>query len=135
MFAHSTENPDKILAAAKNLLPPNIIGKTNFVQFEMYGHHRNPVTLFKAETNFRNGIEVLQSLFSRLTTIDEELLSKDLHKYIDSKGFLYLRFDKQQAYLGRVILGSSDAISLKVKLGFHPSSLVDLKSTLEKMVI
>jgi len=47
---------------------------------------------------------------------------KDLNKKIDNKGNLFLRFDKQEAYLGNlVVVEHGDSIHLKIKIAAYPA--------------
>jgi len=132
VFAHATEDPDKALAAAQRLLPSLLAERTVFARVAMEGHHRNPILQFEAVIEERkDGIETLRKLLADLSSVDEDLLRKEFLKNVDRKGNIYLRFDKQQAFLGKTVLGSGDPVSFRFRLGFRLSSLEELKALLE----
>ncbi len=132
VLVHATEDAEKIEKAIRNLIPMQ--GKeVQLVQTRMGGHHGNPILRFEAELTARTeAFEALHLLLSRLSSIEEELLQRELHEHLDLKGSFYLRFDKQQAFLGNANLGSDDPISVKVRLGFRPCSLDELRAWLKK---
>ena len=132
VFAHATEDPEKVEKAVRNLVPA--LGRdVQLALGEMRGHHGNPILRFEAELTIREeALEALRMLLSRLSSIDEDLLRREFREHLDAKSGLYLRFDKQQAFLGKVSLGSDNPISVRVRLGFQPCSLDELKARLER---
>ncbi len=132
VFAHATEDPEKVEKAVRNLIPA--LGRNvQLALSEMLGHHGNPILRFEAELTIREeALEALRMLLSRLSSIDEDLLRREFREHLDDKSGLYLRFDKQQAFLGKVNLGSDNPISVRVRLGFQPCSLDELKAQLER---
>ena len=132
VFAHATEDPEKVEKAVRNLV--HALGRdVQFALGEMYGHHGNPILRFEAELTLREeALGALRMLLSRLSSIDEDLLRREFREHLDAKSGLYLRFDKQQAFLGKVSLGSDNPISVRVRLGFQPCSLDELKALLER---
>ena len=132
VFAHATEDSEKVAVAIRNLVPA-LGSNVELALTEMQGHHGNPILRLEAEMAVReDALEALDTLLSRLSSIDEDLLRREFREHLDAKSGLYLRFDKQQAFLGRVSLGSNDPISVRVRLGFQPSSLDELKARLKK---
>jgi len=131
VFAHATEDPEKVMQATKNLFP-NMQEKMKLASTEMQGHHGNIILSIKGELVREDTLEALDLLLTQLSTLDEDGFRREFPTHIDPKGSLYLRLDKQQAFQGRVSLGTNDPISLKVRLGFKPKSLDELKVHLEK---
>jgi len=132
VFAHATEDPEKVAEAVKTLLPM-LRERGELISTEMQGHHGNPILRIEGDFEMReDAFEALDLLLSRLSTLDEDILRREFHEHLDAKGNLYLRFDKQQAFLGQTSLGTNDPISLRVRLGFQPRSLDELKLHLEE---
>jgi RNA binding exosome subunit len=56
---------------------------------------------------------VLEKIGNSLTALDKETLSQEIGLHLE-RGNLYLRFDKQQAFLGELRFTSNDPIHFKV---------------------
>jgi RNA binding exosome subunit len=119
VFAHATEDPDRVLTAAQNTLPPESIGNITFKTVNLTGHHGNPIILFEARIKDKKLVQTAFSkLCSGLSMLDKELLANEVSQHLD-KGNLYLRLDKQSAYLNELRLGSSDPIHLRIHFKKH----------------
>jgi len=130
-FVHATEDLSKVRSAITKILSDQIAHKVEFTQTKMLGHHRNPIIELRvAITNKRDAYEILQGIISRLSPLDETILDKELAKHLDKKNRLYLRLDKQRAFIGEATLTSGDAISLRFSLRSRPRSLKELKTDL-----
>jgi RNA binding exosome subunit len=46
VFAHATEDPEKVLAAVRNILPTELEENLVFQKTGLTGHHGNPILLF-----------------------------------------------------------------------------------------
>jgi RNA binding exosome subunit len=55
-------------------------------------------------------------LMKSLNTDDLGTIANDVDKHIDEEGNLYLRLNKQAAYMGEVRLRQEDPIRIKMKL-------------------
>jgi len=119
VFAHATEDPDKVLTAARNTLPPESADNVTFRRVNLTGHHGNPIILFEAKIKDRKLVQTAFSkLCSGLNMLDKELLANEFSRHVD-KGNLYLRLDKQSAYLNELRLGSTDPIHLRIHFKKH----------------
>ena len=49
VFAHATEDPEKVQTAVKNLLPTELAETLLFQKTTLTGHHGNPIILFTAQ--------------------------------------------------------------------------------------
>lgn len=115
-FAHATEDENKVLAAAKNLLPATHVEDVSFRRSSLRGHHGNPITLFETEIRDKQILAaVVENLARNLSPLDKERLSKEAELHVE-KGSLYLRFDKQAAFRGEFKLGLSDPIRVRLRL-------------------
>ncbi len=117
VFAHATEDPAKVQAAIANLLlnePEQTQPTLIFEKTVLTGHHGNPITLFTTKLEDKKQLPVaLQKIGSNLSALDKEALNNDIKLHIE-KGNLYLRFDKQSAFLGNVKFTQNDPIHVKV---------------------
>jgi RNA binding exosome subunit len=114
VFAHATEDTAKVEAATKNLFPLSLSENIVFTITTLSGHHSNPIVLFTAQLTDRKLLpSALTKLGEDLSTLDKEQLNEDIKLHLD-KGNLYLRFDKQAAYLGTAKLTQNDPIHVKI---------------------
>ena len=114
VFAHATEDEEKVLTAVRNTLPSQVSENITFKRSNLTGHHGNPITLFEAKIKEKDHVKAFfEKLASTLNSLDKEILSSEIEQHID-KGCLYLRLDKQSAYLNEVKLCTTDPIHFRI---------------------
>jgi RNA-binding protein len=102
------------MLAVRNTLPEELGESAVFKKTGLTGHHGNPITLIEVELADRQTLlGVLGKIGTGLTSLDKETLSCEMKLHLE-KGNLYLRFDKQQAFLGELRFSSNDPIHFKV---------------------
>lgn len=114
VFAHATENQEKVQTATKNLFPERLQETLIFQKTALTGHYTNPIILFTAKLTERSLLPLaLEKLGAGLSILDKEQLQEEIKLHVE-KCNLYLRFDKQAAYLGTIKLSQTDPIHLKI---------------------
>jgi RNA binding exosome subunit len=114
VFAHATEDTDKVQTAVRNLLPEELTDTLIFETTSLTGHYGNPITLLSTKLTDKKLLPVaLEKIGSGLNSLDKEELSRDLKLHLE-KGNLYLRFDKQSAYLGTIRFTQNDPVHFKI---------------------
>jgi len=114
VFAHATEDQERVVSAVRNTLPQELGESAVFKKTGLTGHHGNPITLVEVELVDRQMLlAVLERIGSGLTALDKETLNSEMPLHLE-KGNLYLRFDKQQAFLGELRFSSNDPIHFKI---------------------
>jgi len=114
VFAHATEDQDRVIQAVRNTLTSELTETTVFKKTDLTGHHGNSITLIQTELSDRQLLMGLfESIGRRLTSLDKERLNAEIDQHLE-KGNLYLRFDKQHAFLGELRFSSNDPIHFKV---------------------
>jgi RNA-binding protein len=114
VFAHATENPEKVQSAVKNLLTEELAENLLFEKSTLEGHHGNPINLFTVRLTDKKQLPVMmQKIASTLSAIDKEELDRDIKLHLE-KGNLYLRLNKQSAFLGAAKFTQNDPIHVKV---------------------
>jgi RNA binding exosome subunit len=119
VFAHATEEAEKVLSAVRNILSPELIDIVVFKKTNLTGHHGNPIVLFETRIKEENVAQtVFEKLSSGLSMLDKELLGSEIGQHLE-RGNLYVRLDKQSAYLNEVKLSSADPIHFRVHFKKH----------------
>ena len=114
VFAHATEDAEKVLAAVRNILPVELGESVVFQKTCLTGHHGNPIVLFEAKLTDKQVLPgVLEKIGAGLPVLDKETLDSDLKLHLEKRN-LYLRFDKQSAYQGEVRFSQNDPIHFKI---------------------
>jgi len=114
VFAHATEDPEKVQTAVHNLLPQELAETFVFEKSTVTGHYGNPITLFTATLREKKLLpKVLEKIGVGISSLDKEELCNQLRLHLE-KSNLYLRFDKQSAYLGNFKFTQTDPIRIKV---------------------
>ena len=114
VFAHATEDEEKVLSAVRNMLPSKLSEDIVFKRTSLTGHHRNPIILFETKIKDKNHIKAFfEDFASRLGVLDKENLSREIGQHLE-KGCLYIRLDKQSAFLNELKLGATDPIHFRI---------------------
>jgi hypothetical protein len=119
VFAHATEDLDKVLTATRNVLPPEKIDSIIFRKVNLTGHHGNPIVLFQTRIKEKDAVRaVFEKLSSGLSALDKEQLNSEIVQHLE-KGNLYIRIDKQSAYLNRIKLSTEDPVHFRIHFKKH----------------
>jgi len=114
-FAHATEEETKVVEAASNLLPKSELENINFRRNNLKGHYGNPIVFFVTKIAEKDVVKAVIDIFSsNLSALDKETLLREINLHLE-KGSLYLRFDKQAAYLKNFKLGAVDPIRIRIR--------------------
>lgn len=119
VFAHATEDTEKVLNAVRNVLPKEAVDTVTFNKSNLTGHHGNPIILLEARIKEKSVSQaVFEKLASSLTMLDKEQLGNEIMQHVE-KGSLYLRFGKQLAYLNELKFSSVDPIHFRIQFKKH----------------
>lgn len=125
-FTHATEDQEKVLKAIHNMLPEELTDKILFKEKRLTGHHGNPIILFETKIKKDAVNAVFEKLSSRLESLDKELLANEIKRHLD-RGNLYVRLDKQSAFLNELRIGSVDPIHLRIHFRKHsPEEIIEV---------
>lgn len=113
-FSHATEDPEKVQTAIKNTLPEVLTQDLVLTKNAVTGHHGNPIIFYETKLVDKKLLPlVLEKIAQALSPLDKETLNDELKLHIE-KHNLYLRFSKQNAYLGTLQLATNDPIHFKI---------------------
>ena len=114
VFAHATEDPEKVLTAVRSILPEELGEGAVFRKTGLTGHHGNPIFLFETRLVDKRLLPVVLRKFGGgLSVLDREALGSELKLHLEKRN-LFLRFDKQSAFLGEVRFSQNDPIRVKI---------------------
>jgi RNA binding exosome subunit len=114
VFSHATEDLNKVQTAVRNTLPSNLANELKFTQTNIMGHHGNPIISLETKLTDKAAMPiVLEKLAISLSPLDKEQLCTEIDQHIERHN-LYLRLDKQNAYLGALKLTPKDPIHFKI---------------------
>ncbi len=123
--AHATEDLRRVEQAVLNLLPPEVRGKAKPRASKLEGHHGNPITRLELSLSGEDAELTVRWIGEHLGESDKLLLESSFDaRYDERHGKLFLRFSKQDAYLGRVRLMDGDDV-VRVVIGFRGSPSVE----------
>lgn len=115
VIVHATEDERKVERAIMSLVPEEAGGVKTMVQ-RMSGHHSSPIIHMTMRiTRRRAALETLRNLIRSLSPLDRRRLVDDADERVDDAGNLYVRLDKQSAYLGRAMLHEADSVRMKFR--------------------
>jgi RNA binding exosome subunit len=129
-FVHATEDIEKVVKAVYNALPTESADEIVFKKTNLKGHYRNPIILLETRIKKRDVAKaVFGKLASGLSSLDKELLNNEIRQRL-TKGNLFIRLDKQSAYLNEFKLRSDDPIHFRIH--FRKSHFEEVMETCRK---
>ncbi len=123
VICHATEDEKKVLKALENVLGSIEGGRLKREQ--LAGHYGDPIILLTLELSDEDRAKaVLEKLKKGLSALEKLTLVSEAFEEKGQEGILYVRLDKQSAYLGSLKLSNRDSIKLELRVA---GSLDDLK--------
>jgi RNA binding exosome subunit len=121
-FAHATEDSEKVLKALSLILPEGVEKQVS--RKTLLGHYHNEIIIYKARITDKKSIQNFLCLLSeKINEDDKKRLFYHFDKRLDDSGILYLRFDKQEAFKGKLKLSEEeDVIRVRIKFSSYPLS-------------
>ena len=117
VLCYATEDPRKVLKAVENVLGADAAKKMSMSSERLEGYYGDPITLMRIFLLDRELCEkVLLRILSNLSVFEREELWRDRSKLGRHGGKLYIRLDKQEAFLGRIRLSDKDPIRIVAEL-------------------
>jgi RNA binding exosome subunit len=125
--AQATEDPEKVRSALKLLFPPT--GESaekdtaSVHEIVTTGYHGNPIILMETELKRNKDCQyVIDRIREHLEPAGISRLAAELEKRVDDDCNLYIRFNKQEAYLGKLMTTTkSDSILVRIKIKAYPA--------------
>ncbi|MEN6291529.1 MAG: RNA-binding protein [Methanobacterium sp.] len=117
VFVYGTENEEKVKGAVQTLFP-NSHPQTDTTE----GYFKNPVLILHDKISKNREIKNFIHILEEIDESSKKQLRSELENKMDERGNLFLRFDKQRAYLGDLkIIKHGDAIHVKINIAAYPA--------------
>ncbi|WP_070807796.1 RNA-binding domain-containing protein [Pyrodictium occultum] len=128
--AHATEDVERVEQAVLNIVPEGLRGRVKLETRTVEGHYNNPITRIVARIEGRDAEEFVRGLARRLDEQSRRILAMMLeNRYDQRQGKFYLRFSKQDAFLGELRLhDGDDVVHVVITLRGSPSPEKALKA-------
>jgi RNA binding exosome subunit len=131
-YVHATESHEKVERALRTACGDDVDIATE----KTSGFHGNPIEILETEISGKKNID---SVFSNIMILLPELFCDDTHeleKRLDDDCVVHMRFDKQAAYSGRLMLVShEDVIAMQAKVRSYPASRAVAKKNLQQYIL
>jgi RNA binding exosome subunit len=129
-LVHATEDEEKVKTAITNLFPEEIHAILQFERKKVRGHFHNPIIRLGTRLDQRAQAKLaVESIGNRLLAEDRMTIAATLESRIDKKGQIFLRFDKQESYQGRLrILNQGDSLRLVIRFTGSKHTLDELQN-------
>ena len=117
VFVYGTENEEKVKEAVQTLFP-NSHPQTDTTE----GYFKNPVLILHDKITKNRELKEFVKILEQVDAASKNQLRSELENKMDERGNLFLRFDKQRAYLGDLkIIKHGDAIHVKINIAAYPA--------------
>ena len=109
---HATEDKDRVINQVSSVL---IVDKDEFESENLLGHWGNQIEMIKGSLKGKFANDIASNILTALDTYDRKKILYSLDDYVDDKGTLYLRLDKQKICEGKIELSDIDSLKMKFK--------------------
>lgn len=137
-YSRATEVPERVQKALLNLFPESIREQVVVTEEMTEGHLQNPIIVIAASVTQPSLAEAtLRLIMSSLTTGELQYILNTIDRRLDVGCTLFLRADKQAAYLGHIELAQNpDVISIQIHIRKFPKcGPTDAKELIQSFVI
>ena len=112
VIIHATEDKNKVLESLSTIL---CVHPNKFRHTESIGHWGNRILLITGRLESTEANKLIQKILDSLNSMEREQLSNSFQSFIDEKGNLYLRLDKQRVCQKRISLSESDSVRFRFR--------------------
>jgi hypothetical protein len=109
---HATEDRDRVINLISSIL---LVNRHEFESENLLGHWGNEIAIIKCRLNGKFANDVASIILNSLDTFDRKKMLYSLDDYVDDKGTLHIRLDKQWICESKIQLSDIDSIKIKFK--------------------
>ena len=117
VLCHATEDEEKVMKAVENIIGPEAVENASSISQSLTGYYGDPILLIKLSIeDSRIAEKAFMRILSNLSEQDLREILRERVKKGRHGGKIYLRFDKQAAYLGSLKIMDKDPIRIQVNV-------------------
>jgi RNA binding exosome subunit len=126
-YSYATESIDRVRAAVTNVYAEEIRQDLKIEMNKTQSHNQVPIVIVSAVLNRKKDCKLTFDHLMKAFPQDDRLeIGRTLHKRISERCVLFLRLDKQEAFLERITLARGpDVVGVKVYLRQYPRCVLD----------
>jgi RNA binding exosome subunit len=109
---HATEDKDRVINLISSIL---LVNKHEFESENLLGHWGNEIAMIKCRLKGKFANDAASTILNALDTYDRKKMLYSLDDYVDDKGTLHFRLDKQMICESKIQLSDIDSIKIKFK--------------------
>jgi len=134
-FSHATEDLNKVLETLMKFIPPEVLKHIKVSRATLSGHYKNPIEILRINITRSDLIDsTIKKLASMINDSDKRRLAFEVGRRLDKTGRFYIRFDKQQAYLGNFLISDKgDSIKVIISISPRPKDEKSVSQFLKKL--
>ncbi|MFW9850728.1 MAG: RNA-binding domain-containing protein [Candidatus Thorarchaeota archaeon] len=136
-YSRATELPIRVKEAILNIFPDDIREYVVISEESVEGYQGIPILIITGSLPSKQQAEqTVTHLFQQLSSGDLDYLQKSIDQRIDDDCTLFLRIDKQAAYLKRIEMTmNADVIQLQISIRSWPRcSLSEAKNLIQQLI-
>lgn len=117
VLCYATEDEEKVMKAVENLVGSEAMEHMALSSSSLTGHYGDPISLIRL-TLLEGAVakQVFRSILERLSPQEKEEIWSERAEKGRHGGKIYLRLDKQAAYLGAARISDKDPIRIQVDI-------------------
>lgn len=117
VLCHATEDEEKVMKAVENLVGSEAMEHMSLSSSSLTGHYGDPISLIRLTLiEGRIAKQVFRGILERLSPEEREEVWSERAEKGKHGGKIYLRLDKQAAYLGATRISDRDPIRIQVNI-------------------
>lgn len=132
VFVRSTESMEKVIKAVKTVDP--YFNEKKAIITEHKGVYGNTFYSITHTGKKKEAKKLWNHILTHLEPSDREYLREHILDHLDEFGRIHLRFNKQEAYLGRLVLGENNVIKIVFQLESYPATYEKFKEIARGLV-
>jgi RNA binding exosome subunit len=126
-YSYATESIDRVRTAVTNVYAEEIRQDLKIEMNKTQSHNQVPIVIISAVLNQKKSCKLTFDYLMRAFPQEDRLeIGRTLYKRISERCVLFLRLDKQEAFLERITLARGpDIVGVKVYLRQYPRCVLD----------
>jgi hypothetical protein len=102
---------------------------------DIEGHYGNSSVMLSSQITRRSdSVKLARFIRENMSPEDVGTLRSEMPERLDDDQLFHMRFDKQSAFLGNIVLSSSsDSITVKVKIATYPKNRLEAGHIVEEL--